>query len=171
MPGEVMEILLYPNPLLRKPAEVVRELGDIGEKSEEMFRIMYDHKGVGLAATQVGLDQRFFIMNAGGTPAKDLVLVNPVIVEGKGELVTEEGCLSLPGLEMKLPRYEWVKVRGTTLDGAEIELEGDGVFARAVQHELDHLNGTLIIDKVSPALRIALRPRLREMEKRFRAKK
>jgi peptide deformylase len=166
-----MEILVYPNPLLRKPAEVVRDLGDVDKECEEMFRIMYEHKGVGLAATQVGIDRRFFIMNAGGTPSKDLVLVNPVIVEGKGELITEEGCLSLPGLEMKLPRYEWVKMRATTLDGKEIELEGDGVFARAVQHELDHLNGTLIIDKVSPALRIALRPRLREMEKRFQAKK
>jgi peptide deformylase len=166
-----MEILVYPDPFLRKPAEIVRELESIGEQSEEMFRVMYDHKGVGLAATQVGIDKRFFVMNPEGDVGKGLVLVNPVIVEGRGEIITEEGCLSLPGLEVKLPRYEWVKVRATTLDGKEIELAGSDVFARAVQHELDHLNGTLVIDKVSPALRIALRPRLKEMEKRFRGKK
>ena len=166
-----MDILVYPDPFLRRPAEVVRDMELIGEESEEMFRVMYDHKGVGLAATQVGIGKRFFIMNTEGDPAKGLVLVNPVIVEGRGEIITEEGCLSLPGLEVKLPRYEWVKVRATTLDGKEIELAGSEVFARAVQHELDHLNGKLIIDKVSPVTRIALRSRLKEMEKKYRGKK
>jgi peptide deformylase len=166
-----MEILVYPDPFLRRPAETVKNLSDIGEKAEEMFRIMYDRKGVGLAATQVGIGKRFFVMNTAGEAAKGLILVNPVIVEGKGEITAEEGCLSLPGLEVKLPRYEWVKLRATTLDGKEIELAGSEVFARAVQHELDHLNGKLIIDKVSPVLRIALRPRLKEMEKKYRPKK
>jgi len=166
-----MEILVYPDPFLRRPAETVKELGGIGEQASEMFRTMYDRKGVGLAATQVGIGKRFFVMNTQGDPAKGLVLVNPVIVEGKGEIIAEEGCLSLPGLEVKLPRYEWVKVRATTLDGNEIELDGSEVFARAVQHELDHLNGKLIIDKITPVQRITLRPRLKELEKKYRGRK
>lgn len=163
-----MKILVYPDPFLRRAAEVVTDLDDVADKVEDMLRTMYDNRGVGLAATQVGIGWRFFIINTEGQPGKEQVLVNPAIVEGKGEILEVEGCLSLPGLEVKVPRYRWVRLRAATLDGKDVELAGDNLFARVVQHELDHLNGTLIIDKVSPAMRIGLKPRLKELEKEFR---
>ena len=156
--------------MLREPARPVDDPAEVAKAAGEMFRIMHDNKGVGLAATQVGISRRFFVMDTRDESSGELVLINPEIVEGKGELTAVEGCLSLPGLEMKVPRYEWVKIRGTTLDGKEIELEGDGLFARAVQHELDHLAGKLIIDRVSAAARVALKPRLTELEKNFKRK-
>ncbi|KPJ57675.1 MAG: hypothetical protein AMS16_01070 [Planctomycetes bacterium DG_58] len=165
-----MKILVYPNPFLRRPAEPVEDTGEISDAASEMFRTMYENKGVGLAATQVGIGRRFFIMNIRGESGTERVLVNPEIVETRGETVAVEGCLSVPGIELKIPRHEWVKIRATTLDGKEIELEGDGLFARAVQHELDHLAGKLIIDRVSPAARIALKPRLKELEKKYPGK-
>jgi peptide deformylase len=165
-----MNILVYPDPILRRKTEPVHDLHQIAEEIEEMFRTMYEAKGVGLAANQVGLPDRFFVMNAAGKPGKELVLVNPEIVETRDEVIESEGCLSLPGLEGRVHRYNWVKVRAQTLDGREVELEGDGLFARAVQHEMDHLNGVLFIDHVSPATRIALKPRLTEMEKKFKKK-
>jgi peptide deformylase len=165
-----MDIRHYPNPVLKTPTEAVGDAKEVAGEVEEMARVMHEHKGVGLAANQVGIAKRVCVINVEGEPGKDLVLVNPEIVEGRGSATAIEGCLSLPGLEMKVKRFEWVKVRAETLDGKTIELEGGGVFARAVQHELDHLNGKLIIDRVSPVTRIALRSRLKEMEKKFKEK-
>ena len=165
-----MDVVQYPSPVLKAPTDLVADPADVAGEIEAMVRIMHEHKGVGLAANQVGIGKRFFIMNVDGRPGKDVVLVNPQILEGRGNATAVEGCLSLPGLEMKVKRFEWVRVRATTLDGQEIELEGDGLFARCVQHECDHLDGKLIVDRVSPVTRITLRPRLKELEKKFKAK-
>ena len=163
-----MEILVYPNPFLRKPAENVAAVKDVIGDVEGMLRTMRDNRGVGLAATQVGIGKRFFVMNPQGQPDTEQVLINPTIVEGRGEVIEMEGCLSLPGLEARVPRYEWVRLQATLPDGEEIELAGDDLFARGVQHEIDHLDGTLLIDKVSAAARIGLKPRLKELERRYR---
>jgi peptide deformylase len=165
-----MDILHYPSPVLKAPAEKVADPAEVAGQVEAMVRTMHEHKGVGLAATQVGISKQICIINVEGAPGKDLVLVNPELIEGRGEASAVEGCLSLPGLEMKVKRYEWVKIRATTLDGQTVELEGDGLFARAVQHEMDHLSGKLIIDRVNPVTKIALRPRLKEMERKFKNK-
>jgi len=166
-----MDVLHYPSPVLKTPAQAVSDPKEIADSLEAMAKTMHEHKGVGLAATQVGIGKRFFILNVENKPGQDVVLVNPELVEGKGEAAAIEGCLSLPGLEMKVKRYAWVKIRAQTLDGKTVELEGGGLFARAVQHELDHLDGKLIIDRTSPVTRIALRSRLKEMERKFRFKK
>lgn len=165
-----MDIQRYPDPVLKTPTATVGDPQEVAGEVEEMVRVMHEHKGVGLAANQVGIAKRVCIINVEGETGKDLVLVNPEILEGRGAASAIEGCLSLPGLEMKVKRFEWVKVRAGTLDGKTIELEGGGIFARAVQHELDHLDGKLIIDRVSPVTRIALRSRLKEMERKFQAK-
>jgi peptide deformylase len=163
-----MEILVYPNPFLRKAAEKVTAVEDVIGDVEGMVRTMRENRGVGLAATQVGIGQRFFVMNLEGEPGKEQVLINPTIVEGRGEVIEVEGCLSLPGLEARVPRYEWVKLQATMPDGEAVELSGGDLFARVVQHEIDHLDGTLLIDKVSAAARIGLKPRLKELERQFR---
>ena len=165
-----MDILIYPDPFLRKSADLVEDPGEVEKHIEEMLRTMYENKGVGLAATQVGIDERFFIMNTRQESDNEQVLINPKIVSGKGEVMAPEGCLSLPGIELKIPRYEWVLVRATGLDGEDVELEGGGLFARAVQHELDHLAGTLIIDKASLIARIAIKRRLKELEHNYHGK-
>ena len=119
-----MHIVQYPDSVLKNPAQKVADPAEVADKVEAMAKTMHDHKGVGIAATQVGISKRFFIMNVEGDPGKDVVLVNPELVEGRGEAVATEGCLSLPGLEMKVKRYEWVKIRATTLDGRTVEQIG-----------------------------------------------
>ena len=162
-----MRILVYPDPLLRESGTNVKDLKDVENVFDDMVRTMYENKGVGLAATQVGIGKRFFVINVERQKGDEQVLINPHIVEGRDEIVAVEGCLSLPGLETKVPRYEWIRLRATTLDGKDIELADDGLFTRVVQHECDHLNGKLIIDGTSPAARIVLRGLLKEMEDRY----
>ena len=166
-----MEIVQYPEPVLKTPSEPVTDVKMIVDHLPELMKTMHEAKGVGLAANQVGIAQRFCLINVEGKEGQDLVLLNPEIVEGSGEATATEGCLSLPGLEVKVKRFERVKVRARTLDGKTVEFEAEGLFARAVQHELDHLNGKLIIDHAGPVAKIALRSRLKEMEKKFKARK
>ena len=163
-----MRIMTYPEPFLRRKVQPVKEitqelLANIGP----MFETMYAAKGVGLAATQVGIDQTIFVLNISGEPSDELVFVNPELVSSEGEVFDVEGCLSLPGLEAKLRRAESVVVRALDVEGREFELEGTGYLARALQHEIDHLAGILFIDKIGPAARIGLRTRLQELEERF----
>jgi peptide deformylase len=153
-----LEILKYPDPRLRLVAKPVAEITDETRALvESMAETMYAAAGCGLAATQVGVDARIFVIDtAGEDEASDLkVFINPEIVETHGVQTWEEGCLSFPGATEEIRRADSVKVRALDQFGKPFELEADGLLAIAIQHENDHLNGVLMIDKLN-----ALRRRL-----------
>ena len=165
-----MRVLAYPDPFLRRKVNPVKEIsGQLREGIAEMFLTMYEAKGVGLAATQVGLDEAVFVLNLKGDPSGEQVFINPELVAIDGDRCEIEGCLSVPGLEAKVRRGAHVHVRALDIDGNPFEVEGADLMARVLQHELDHLAGTLFIDKVGPATRIGLRSRLKELEERYGA--
>jgi peptide deformylase len=165
-----MEIVKYPDPVLSRKGEAVdqSELTDeFKETLKEMFKIMYKGKGVGLAAQQVGIEKLFFIMNLTGKPADEIVCINPEIVNREGTLTEEEGCLSFPGLVGKVLRSKKLELEYTDATGARQKKTFDGLGARAVQHEFDHINGVLFITKLSPAARSALKAKLNELEREY----
>jgi len=140
----------------------------------QMFDLMYEHEGVGLAANQVDLPYRLFIANpTGDAKQKDSehVFINPVILGGKGQVEGEEGCLSIPGLVAQVTRKETVQVEAYNLAGELFSGELNGLFARIVQHETDHLDGVLFIDRLSPAQLADLREDLEEFEIDFQSKR
>lgn len=144
------EILFYPDPRLRdvgKPVEVVD--GEIRQLVEDMAETMYDAPGVGLAATQLGIALRIFVIDiASDDEPSDLkVFINPEILEKDGVQVYREGCLSFPGVAEDVKRAATVKVRALNEKGEPFELEADGLLAVAIQHENDHLDGVLMVDK------------------------
>ena len=154
----VRKILIFGDPLLRERAEEIREInGDLQALIEDMGETMRAAKGLGLAANQVGVLKRLFIMDLSEKkeegPRGLLVFINPEIVEAEGELYEEEGCLSIPGYSAKVRRKARVLVRALDREGNPFELELEGLAARAVQHELDHLDGILYIDYLSPLKR------------------
>jgi len=170
-----LEVIHYPHPTLRhvsKPLKRVdRELRDM---IAQMFDLMYEHEGVGLAANQVDLPYRLFIANpTGDAKQKDSehVFINPVILGGKGQVEGEEGCLSIPGLVAQVTRKETVQVEAYNLAGELFSGELNGLFARIVQHETDHLDGVLFIDRLSPAQLADLREDLEEFEIDFQSKR
>lgn len=147
----VLQILTYPDPILKSVAEPVSEVTDeIRKLVEDMAETMYDAPGVGLAANQVGVLKRIFVIDVADEdePSNLLTFINPEILEMDGEHFFAEGCLSFPGASEDIKRAESVKVRALGIDGASFELEADGLLAVAIQHENDHLNGVLMIDKV-----------------------
>lgn len=167
----VLRIIQYPHPSLRhvsKPLKRVdRELHGI---VREMFELMYAANGIGLAANQVDLPYRLFVLNLQASPeAKDqeLVFINPVISDRKGNAEGEEGCLSLPGLYAQVKRPERAVVNAYDLTGQEINLELEGLIARAVQHEVDHLDGLLFIDRLSSTALIDVGDALSDFEAQF----
>lgn len=166
-----MRIVQYPHPTLRhvsKPlARVDQELRGI---VREMFALMYEANGVGLAANQVDLPYRLFVLNLQSDPeAKDEehVFVNPVIKSRKGMAEAEEGCLSLPSLYGQVKRPERIVLNAYDLSGNELTLELDGLFARAAQHEIDHLDGILFIDRLSPTGQMEAKEALADFESQF----
>lgn len=141
----VREIRIGGDPILREKAHSVREASP-GMRGliKDMAETMYENEGVGLAANQIGVDERVLTVDVGEGL---LVLINPRIVDSSGEESVEEGCLSLPGLKVEVRRARKVKVRGLNEEGREIEIEAEGLLARAIQHEIDHLDGVLIADR------------------------
>lgn len=148
----VLEIRKYPDPLLKKKARPVDEIdGELQRLVDDMVETMYAAPGIGLAAPQVGFSKRLIVVDVSvrEEPAPLIVLINPEIVSEEGSLESEEGCLSLPGFVTKVQRCESITVRGLDRDGRETAIEASGLLALALQHEIDHLNGTLILDRTS----------------------
>ncbi len=151
----VREIRIYPDEVLKKKAETVTDFNEeIRQIVNDMFETMYKRGGVGLAANQVGILKRIVIIDLHSGKEnqgkEQIVLINPEIVALEGEEIKEEGCLSLPGLYKKVKRAAYAKVKAQNLDGEEFTIEGEGLLARAFQHEIDHLNGIVFIDRLSP---------------------
>jgi peptide deformylase len=157
-------LVLYGNPVLRQTAKPVTVFDDsLRDLVDEMFEIMYAEEGVGLAAPQVGESRRVFIIEIPEDEESEgvqLVMVNPAVQEKSGAVVAEEGCLSIPGVREKVERAETVRVSFQDLDGAACEIEAEGFLARAIQHEQDHLDGVLFVDRLSPMRRALLKRQL-----------
>ncbi|HBA53151.1 peptide deformylase [Syntrophorhabdus aromaticivorans] len=149
------EIKTYPDPVLRKVCAPVNEItDDVVKLCNDMVETMHLAQGAGLAANQVGVSLRLFVVER-ETKKKDkpIILLNPVIVEQDSEEISEEGCLSLPKFYEFVKRAQKVLVRAIDLKGQPFEMECEGFLAKAIQHELDHLNGILFIDHLSPIKR------------------
>lgn len=145
----------YPDPVLRKVAEKVTDIStELCRLSGDMIETMRAARGIGLAANQIGVSLRIISVELGlETETLPLVLLNPEIVEVASEEIAEEGCLSLPGFYETVKRARQVSVKAITLEGKEFSMECEGILARAFQHEIDHLNGILLVDHLSPIKR------------------
>lgn len=168
-----METVCYPDPVLRKKAAVVEEITDeVVARARAMLETMYETAGVGLAAPQVGWSVQLCVINpTADERGNELVCINPVIVDPSGEEICEEGCLSLPDVRGNVPRATRLTCRFYGLDGGRHTVVAEGLLARIFQHELDHLNGRLIIDRMTPASRLAVRGRLKELEREHKARR
>ena len=166
-----LNLVYYPDPRLRRIADPVSKTGsDLKAALPQMFEIMYKSRGIGLAGPQVALNQRVVVANLAGDAEKkegEQVFINPEIIERSGERREEEGCLSLPGLYATITRADQVEVRYETLEGAKIQRVVEGLEAKLFQHEIDHLDGILILDKLTPADRKQWASYLKEMEEDY----
>ncbi len=167
-----MKIVSYPHPALRHRAKPVTTIDkELNLNIGRMIELMYEARGLGLAATQVALPFQLLVMNITGDPnQKDAeeVFLNPQFVEKKGVQIGEEGCLSFPGLYQDVRRYKTVKVQAYNLKGEPVEKVIHDLEARAWQHEIDHLNGVLFIDMMGPLAKLAARGSVKTFEKEFR---
>jgi len=166
-----LKLVYYPDPRLRRISDpVARPDADLKAAIPLMFEIMYKARGIGLAGPQVALNRRIVVANLGGDPAKkelEQVFINPRIVGRAGDLKEEEGCLSLPGLYAVIQRTEKVDVCYEDLEGNTVERSAEGLEAKLFQHEIDHLDGILILDKMTPADRKQWAPLLKELEEDY----
>ena len=169
-----LQIVQYPHPTLRHRSKPLRRVdAELRKLIDEMFELMYEHEGVGLAANQVDLPYRLFVANPEGDPAaKELeaVFINPVLSGGRALEEDEEGCLSIPGIRAPVTRNATIKIQAYDLEGNEISGEVNGLMARIAQHETDHLDGTLFIDRLGPAHAASHRDKLEEFELAFQSK-
>lgn len=154
----LLPIVKYGDPVLRRKTELIPHVDDsLQPLIEDMIRTMYAAPGIGLAANQVGLSKCLAVIDVvPGGQRKPFVIINPVIEEKAGELFEDEGCLSVPGFSGRVKRAAKVRVRALNEHGLPVVIEGEGLLARCLQHEIDHLNGKFYVDRLSlvPRLRI-----------------
>ncbi|MEM6672512.1 MAG: peptide deformylase [Planctomycetota bacterium] len=171
---KTFDVVLFPDPVLRKEAADVEAFDDdLRSTVTGMFERMFESQGVGLAAPQVGLSQRIFVLNDEGDrekPDRNLALINPTIKSLEGPKVRfEEGCLSLPGVHCDVTRPERCVVHAFDVEGNAFEKEYEGFVARIIQHEYDHLQGVLLVDRMTPSDKMRNRAAVEELRERYRA--
>ena len=163
----ILNVLHFPDPRLRTVARPVAEVtAETRRIAADMLETMYDEFGIGLAAVQVNIPQRIIVMDLSENGDQPMVLINPEIIDASGEEEMQEGCLSVPGYTATVRRREKVRVRAWDPQGDTMELDADGLLAVCIQHEIDHLNGKLFVDYLSPLKRERIAEQLRIMEKR-----
>jgi peptide deformylase len=163
----ILDIVYYGDPRLEKLSEPVNEVTPETRRFvKDMFETMYFTNGVGLSAPQVGVNQRILVIDCSGGSDREqqIALVNPVIVTSSGEQKGPEGCLSFPGLFAEVTRPNVVKVKGLDLDGKSIEIEGEGLLARALHHEIGHLDGVLFIQRMKKSDREAIVKKIKKQK-------
>ncbi len=165
----VLQVLHIPDERLRIVAEPVKEVNaEIQRIVDDMFDTMYAEEGIGLAATQVDIHKRIIVIDVSENRDGRLVLINPELLEKSGETGIEEGCLSVPEYRALVPRAEWVHIRALNRHGETIEIETEGLLAICMQHEMDHLQGKLFVDYLSPLKRQRVRQKMLKMDKQER---
>ncbi|HHJ39378.1 MAG: peptide deformylase [Methylothermaceae bacteria B42] len=157
----LLEILEFPDERLRKKALPVAKVDRaIQQLVDDMFETMYEAPGVGLAATQVNVPKRIIVIDVSEDKDRPLCLINPEILEKEGKEESEEGCLSVPGIFEKVQRAEKVKIKALDQQGEPLEMEAGGLLAVCIQHEIDHLDGKLFVDYLSPLKRQRIKKKL-----------
>ncbi len=169
----ILDLVYYPDPRLNQSTQKIDEIDDeIRELAENMLETMYFKEGVGLAGPQVGVLKRICVVDASPERDNPLVLINPVITYREGSIESEEGCLSIPGVYGKVERAETITVEYTDLDGNPQVLEKESSFLSIVcQHEIDHLDGILFIQLMSPSEKIKIKKELKQLKEDFKKKK
>jgi len=165
----MIEIVTYPDPVLKRKAELVENIdGNIQNLIDNMSKLMYQSSGIGLAANQVGEEKRVIIFDINyKEKGKNLtVLINPKIILAEDKIEFEEGCLSVPDFQGKITRKKFIKAQGVDRNGKSIDIEAEDLTAICIQHEIDHLNGTLILDHVSHLKRNIYKRKIDKLMKR-----
>lgn len=161
-----LEILHFPDPRLRKKANPVDEVNEqVRQTVKDMFETMYEAPGIGLAATQVNIQQQIIVMDVSDDKSVPLCLINPQIITKDGEEEMQEGCLSVPGIFENVQRAENITVRALDQQGLEFTLEADGLLAVCIQHEIDHLDGKLFVDYLSPLKKQRIKKKMLKLKK------
>lgn len=162
----LLDILHFPDPRLRQVCEPVAQVDDsIRQLIDDMFETMYDAPGIGLAAIQVNVHKRVLVTDVSEDESEPLVFINPQIIEADGHEVMQEGCLSVPGFYEEVERAERIKVRALDRNGETFEMACDGLQAVCIQHEIDHLDGKLFVDYISPLKRNRIQKKLEKLKK------
>jgi len=163
----ILTVLRFPDPRLKTKANPITEITEATSVIiDDMLATMYDEKGVGLAATQVDIHQRIVVMDVSENNDQPIILINPEIIAKSDEtLINEEGCLSVPGVYAKVNRHKTCTVKALDRHGKEFTLDGEELLSICIQHELDHLNGVLFVDYLSPLKRQRIKTKLEKEEK------
>jgi len=163
-----LKIVRYPDPRLREMCSEVEGVSDkLRQIVERMFELMFAARGVGLAAPQIGTTVRLFVASPSFEDDDRRVYINPRITTVEGSQDGDEGCLSFPGISSRVKRYNFATIQAMDLDGNIFEETGEELTARIFQHELDHLNGTLLVDRMGSVAKLANRRALKELEEEF----